>query len=210
VHTLIGAGATEGAMDAANLLKPALARGTLHCIGATTLKEYQKYIEKDPALERRFQTVFVDEPSEEESITILRGLREKYEIYHGVRITESALHAAVFLSSRYITDRFLPDKAIDLIDEAASLIRMQLGSRPLPIDNKERELSALIVEVEGLKREDSPAAKAEVEKLNVKIVEVKDDLAALKQRWEHEKNLIEEIKEKKKRFRKFEISRRRM
>ena len=129
VHTLIGAGATEGAMDAANLLKPALARGTLHCIGATTLNEYQKHIEKDAALERRFQPVFIEEPSPEDAIAILRGLKEKYEIFHGVRITESALHAAVFLSVRYITDRQLPDKAIDLIDEAASLIRMQLGSR---------------------------------------------------------------------------------
>ncbi len=156
VHTLIGAGATEGAMDAANLLKPALARGTLHCIGATTLREYQKYIEKDAALESRFQPIFVDEPSAEDCIAILRGLREKYEIYHGVRITESALHAAVFLSIRYIPDRQLPDKAIDLIDEAASLIRMQIGSRPLPIDAKERELGILIVKQEALRREDYP------------------------------------------------------
>ena len=159
VHTLIGAGATEGAMDAANLLKPALARGTLHCIGATTLNEYQKHIEKDAALERRFQPVMVNEPSLEDSIAILRGLRERYEIFHGVHITESAIHAAVFLSYRYITDRRLPDKAIDLIDEAASLIRMQLGSRPLPIDNKERELSSLIVEQEALKRENTPTRK---------------------------------------------------
>ncbi len=141
VHTLVGAGATEGAMDAANLLKPALARGTLHCIGATTLNEYQKHIERDPALERRFQPVHVGEPSLEDALAILRGLRERYEIFHGVRITEGALHAAVFLSNRYITDRFLPDKAIDLIDEAASLIRMQLGSLPLPIDTKERNLA---------------------------------------------------------------------
>ena len=163
VHTLIGAGATEGAMDAANLLKPALARGTLHCIGATTLNEYQKHIEKDAALERRFQPVMVNEPSLEDSIAILRGLRERYEIFHGVRITESAIHAAVFLSYRYITDRRLPDKAIDLIDEAASLIRMQLGSRPLPIDTKERELSSLIVEQEALKRENTPASESEAE-----------------------------------------------
>lgn len=197
IHTLVGAGATEGAMDAANLLKPALARGTLHCIGATTLNEYQKHIEKDAALERRFQPVYIDEPSLEDSIAILRGLKEKYEIFHGVRITESALHAAVFLSARYITDRQLPDKAIDLIDEAASLIKMQIGSRPLPIDTKERELSGLIVEQEALKRENSPSAKQEIEKLDGKIAQLKEELAALKQQWDQEKQLIEKVKEKK-------------
>jgi ATP-dependent Clp protease ATP-binding subunit ClpB len=197
VHTLIGAGATEGAMDAANLLKPALARGTLHCIGATTLNEYKKYIEKDAALERRFQPVLVEEPSLEDSIAILRGLRERYEIFHGVHITESAIHAAVFLSYRYISDRQLPDKAIDLIDEAASLIRMQLGSRPLPIDNKERELSTLIVEVEALKRENTPNAKAEISKLEKKIAEIKESLNVLRQQWEQEKKLIDGLKEKK-------------
>lgn len=197
VHTLIGAGATEGAMDAANLLKPALARGTLHCIGATTLNEYQKHIEKDAALERRFQPVMISEPSLEDSIAILRGLRERYEIFHGVRITESAIHAAVFLSYRYITDRFLPDKAIDLIDEAASLIKMQLGSRPLPIDNKERELANLIVEQEALRREDTPASKAEMAKLEKKIAQIKEELSVLRQQWEQEKQLIEELKEKK-------------
>lgn len=200
VHTLIGAGATEGAMDAANLLKPALARGTLHCIGATTLNEYQKYIEKDAALERRFQPVMVNEPSIEDSIAILRGLRERYEIFHGVRITESAIHAAVFLSARYITDRRLPDKAIDLIDEAASLIRLQLGSRPLPIDTKERELSSLIVEQEALKRENSPTSKAEAERLDARIAKIKEELAVLKQQWEKEKKLIESLKEKKNKF----------
>jgi len=168
VHTLIGAEATEGSMDAANLLKPALARRTLHCIGATTLNEYQKYIEKDAALERRFQTVTVNEPSLEDSIAILRGLRERYEIYHGVRITEGALHAAVFLSYRYITDRKLPDKAIDLIDEAASLIRLQLGSRPIPIDTKGRELTSLIVEQEALKREDTSTSKTQAAELDKK------------------------------------------
>lgn len=200
VHTLIGAGATEGAMDAANLLKPALARGTLHCIGATTLNEYQKHIEKDAALERRFQTVMVNEPSLEDSIAILRGLRERYEIFHGVRITESAIHAAVFLSYRYITDRQLPDKAIDLIDEAASFIRMQLGSRPLPIDTKERELASLIVEQEALRRENTPTATAEAERLNAKIAQIKDELAILRQQWEQEKKLIQTIKEKKDKF----------
>jgi ATP-dependent Clp protease ATP-binding subunit ClpB len=197
VHTLIGAGATEGAMDAANLLKPALARGTLHCIGATTLNEYQKHIEKDAALERRFQPVLIQEPSLEDAIAILRGLRERYEIFHGVRITESAIHAAVFLSNRYITDRQLPDKAIDLIDEAASLIRMQLGSRPLPIDRKERELAGLIVEQEALKRENSPTGQEEAKALDARIASIKEELNGLKQQWDQEKKLIDGIKEKK-------------
>lgn len=197
VHTLIGAGATEGAMDAANLLKPALARGSLHCIGATTLNEYQKHIEKDAALERRFQPVMVNEPSVEDSVAILRGLRERYEIFHGVHITESAIHAAVVLSYRYISDRRLPDKAIDLIDEAASLIRMQLGSRPLPIDYKERELASLIVEQEAMKRENTPLAKNEVEKLEGKIAQIKEGLSILNQQWSEEKKIIESLKEKK-------------
>ncbi len=197
VHTLVGAGSAEGSMDAANLLKPALARGTLHCIGATTLNEYQKHIEKDAALERRFQPVFVREPSVEESIAILRGLKERYEIFHGVRITEGALHAAAILSNRYITDRHLPDKAIDLIDEAASLIRMQLGSRPLPIDVKERQLSTLIVEQEALIREDSPSSLQEAKKIEGKIASIKEELNLLKHQWEEEKQLIRSIKEKK-------------
>ena len=197
VHTLVGAGATEGAMDAANLLKPALARGTLHCIGATTLNEYQKHIEKDAALERRFQPIIVQEPTVEDSIAILRGLRERYEIFHGVHITESAIHAAVILSNRYITDRQLPDKAIDLIDEAASLIRMQLGSRPLPIDRKERELSSLIVEQEALKRENTPSSQAEIAKLEERIAQIKEELATLNSQWDHEKKIIEDLKAKK-------------
>ncbi len=197
VHTLVGAGATEGAMDAANLLKPALARGTLHCVGATTLTEYQKYIEKDAALERRFQPVLVEEPTLENAIAILRGLREKYENFHGVRITESALHAAVFLSHRYISDRQLPDKAIDLIDEAASMIRMQLGSLPLPIDRKERELASLIVKQEALKREETPIANAEMENLGKEIAELKEELGILRGRWNEEKKMIESLKEKK-------------
>jgi ATP-dependent Clp protease ATP-binding subunit ClpB len=200
VHTLVGAGATDGAMDAANLLKPALARGTLHCVGATTLKEYQKYIERDQALERRFQPVMVDEPSLEDAISILRGLRERYEIFHGVKITEGAIHAAVFLSNRYITDRFLPDKAIDLIDEAASLIRMQLGSRPLPIDIKERELSSLIVEQEALRRENSPSAKERSQEIEKKIANIKEELGSLKQQWDKEKKVIVELTEKKNRL----------
>lgn len=197
VHTLIGAGATEGAMDAANLLKPALARGTLYCIGATTLNEYQKHIEKDAALERRFQPIYVSEPTPEESIAILRGLREKYEIFHGVRITESALYSAVYLSYRYITDRRLPDKAIDLIDEAASMIRMQVGSRPLPIDEKERELSALIVEQEAIKREKGQVDQGHLKKIEEKIAQIKEELAQLRQQWEKEKEWIQSLKTKK-------------
>ncbi len=197
MHTLIGAGASEGAMDAANLLKPALARGTLHCIGATTLSEYKKYIEKDAALERRFQPILVQEPSLEDAIAILRGLRERYEIHHGVRITEEALHAAVFLSARYISDRYLPDKAIDLIDEAASVIRMQISSRPLPIDIKERELSSLIVKQEGLKRENSPVAQTEGKKLQELIAQIKEELSLLTNEWNLEKQFIEQVKQKK-------------
>jgi ATP-dependent Clp protease ATP-binding subunit ClpB len=197
VHTLVGAGASEGAMDAANLLKPALARGTLHCIGATTLNEYKKYIEKDPALERRFQPIVIEEPSLEDAIAILRGLKERYEIFHGVHITEEALHAAVFLSHRYISDRQLPDKAIDLIDEAASMIRLQIGSRPLPIDRKERELSQLIIKQEGLRRENSDLSKSEAQKLSEQIAKVKEELALLKEHWNQEKKWIETVKEKK-------------
>ncbi|HEY2811526.1 MAG TPA: AAA family ATPase [Rhabdochlamydiaceae bacterium] len=197
VHTLVGAGATEGAMDAANLLKPALARGTLHCIGATTLNEYKKHIEKDPALERRFQVVFVQEPSLEDAIAILHGLRERYEIFHGVHITEAALYAAVFLSHRYIADRRLPDKAIDLIDEAASLIRMQISSLPLPIDSKERELSGLIVKQEALKRENTPTAEQEAKNLEKFISSTKEELALLREKWNLEKNGIQQVKEKK-------------
>lgn len=197
VHTLVGAGASEGAMDAANLLKPALARGVLHCVGATTLNEYKKHIEKDPALERRFQPVLIQEPSAEDALSILRGLRERYEIFHGVRITEGALHAAVFLSQRYITDRQLPDKAIDLIDEGASLIRMQIGSLPLPIDIKERALSSLIVKQEALKREDSPSSQTELKTLKKETSTLKEELSLLKMRWKQEKDLISLVKEKK-------------
>ncbi len=197
VHTLVGAGATDGAMDAANLLKPALARGTLHCIGATTLNEYQKYIEKDAALERRFQPVMVQEPSEEDAIGILRGLRERYENFHGVRITENALTAAVHLSQRYIADRFLPDKAIDLIDEGASMIRMQMGSCPLPIDQLKRNLSTLIVKQEGLKRENGKEP-SKSKKLKKDIEETQEKLRTLEAQWEQEKALLDQLKEKKK------------
>ncbi|PIS01208.1 MAG: type VI secretion system ATPase TssH [Chlamydiae bacterium CG10_big_fil_rev_8_21_14_0_10_35_9] len=197
VHTLIGAGASDGAMDAANLLKPALARGHLHCIGATTVNEFKKYIEKDPALERRFQKILVEEPNLEDAISILRGLREKYEIFHGVQITEDALHAAVFLSHRYIADRKLPDKAIDLIDEAASLIKMQLGSLPLPIDQKERELNTLIINQEALKREGSKASEQDIKTLEKEIQKTREELSVLKSKWNEEKKIIQKLKDRK-------------
>ena len=159
MHTLVGAGKAEGAMDAGNLLKPALARGELHCIGATTLDEYRKYIEKDAALERRFQPVFVGEPTVPDTISILRGLKEKYELHHGVRITDAAIVAAATLSNRYITDRFLPDKAIDLMDEAASRIRMEVESKPEEIENLDRRIIQLKIEREALKKEQDRASQ---------------------------------------------------
>ena len=159
MHTLVGAGKADGAMDASNLLKPALARGELHCVGATTLDEYRKHVEKDAALARRFQPVFVGEPTVEDTVSILRGLKEKYEQHHGVRITDSALVAAATLSNRYITDRFLPDKAIDLVDEAASRLRMQVDSKPEELDNVDREIVRLKIEAEALKKETDAASK---------------------------------------------------
>ena len=159
LHTLVGAGKAEGAMDASNLLKPALARGELHCVGATTLDEYRKYIEKDAALARRFQPVFVSEPTVEDTISILRGLKEKYEVHHGVRITDAAIVAAATLSNRYITDRFLPDKAIDLMDEAASRLRMQVDSKPEALDELDRRIMQLKIEREALKKENDKASK---------------------------------------------------
>src|SRR3546814_79659 len=159
MHTLIGAGKGEGAMDASNLLKPALARGELHCIGATTLDEYRKHVEKDPALQRRFQPVFIGEPTVEDTISILRGLKEKYELHHGVRITDAALVAAATLSNRYITDRFLPDKAIDLMDEAASRLRMEVESKPEEIEALDRRIIQLKIEREALKKESDKASK---------------------------------------------------
>jgi ATP-dependent Clp protease ATP-binding subunit ClpB len=163
LHTVVGAGAAEGAMDASNLLKPMLARGELHTIGATTLDEYRKYIEKDAALERRFQPIVVDEPTVEETISILRGLREKYEVHHGVRITDSALVAAATLSNRYISERFLPDKAIDLVDEAASRLRMEIDSMPIELDELERRRIQLEIEREALRKETDEASKARLE-----------------------------------------------
>ena len=159
LHTIVGAGKSEGAMDAGNLLKPALARGELHCVGATTLDEYRKHIEKDAALARRFQPVFVNEPTVEDTISILRGLKEKYELHHGVRITDSALVAAATLSHRYITDRFLPDKAIDLMDEASSRLRMQVDSKPEELDVIDRDLMQMMIEREALRKETDAASK---------------------------------------------------
>ena len=191
LHTVVGAGATEGSMDAGNLLKPMLARGELRTIGATTINEYRKYIEKDPALERRFQPVMVDEPSVEDTISILRGLKEKYEVHHGVRILDSALIAAAQLSDRYITDRFLPDKAIDLIDEAASALRIEIDSMPEEIDVMMRQKIQLEIEREALKKETSPECIAKIDKLTSEIDDLDGKISKLKAQWEIEKNSIQ-------------------
>ena len=191
MHTLIGAGKSEGAMDAGNLLKPALARGELHCIGATTLDEYRKYVEKDAALQRRFQPVFVGEPTVEDTISILRGLKEKYELHHGVRITDGAIVAAATLSNRYITDRFLPDKAIDLMDEAASRIRMEVESKPEEIENLDRRIIQLKIEREALKRETDAASKDRLERLEDELTDLEEQSAALTERWQAEKVKIQ-------------------
>jgi len=190
MHTLVGAGKAEGAMDAGNLLKPALARGELHCIGATTLDEYRKYIEKDAALERRFQPVFVGEPSVEDTISILRGLKEKYELHHGVRITDAAIVAAATLSNRYISDRFLPDKAIDLMDEAASRIRMEVESKPEEIENLDRRIMQLKIEREALKKEKDKASKDRLAKLESELANLEQQSAELTTRWQAEKEKI--------------------
>jgi len=190
MHTLVGAGKAEGAMDAGNLLKPALARGELHCIGATTLDEYRKYIEKDAALERRFQPVFVGEPSVPDTISILRGLKEKYELHHGVRITDAAIVAAATLGNRYITDRFLPDKAIDLMDEAASRIRMEVESKPEEIENLDRRIIQLKIEREALKKEQDRASKDRLAKLEEELANLEQQSAELTQRWQAEKEKI--------------------
>jgi ATP-dependent Clp protease ATP-binding subunit ClpB len=198
LHTLVGAGAAEGAMDASNLLKPALARGELHCIGATTINEYRKHIEKDAALERRFQQVYTGEPSVEDTIAILRGLKEKYENYHGIRIKDSAIIAAATLSDRYITDRFLPDKAIDLIDEAASRLRIEIDSMPTEIDEVERRIIQLEIEKQALLREQDPHAQERLKKLADELEELKGQSAALKIHWKQEKELHSKISELKK------------
>ena len=197
LHTIVGAGATEGSMDAGNILKPALARGDLHAIGATTLDEYRKYIEKDAALARRFQTVMVSEPTVEDTISILRGLKEKYEIFHGVHITDSALVAAADLSDRYIADRFLPDKAIDLVDEAASRLRMELDSMPVEIDATTRQLTQLQIEEQALMKETDEASKERLEALRQEIAEVQEKLNVQKAGWLNQKNAIDHVQELK-------------
>src|SRR5881398_148888 len=197
LHTLVGAGAAEGAMDASNMLKPALARGELRAIGATTLNEYQKHIEKDAALERRFQPVFVGEPTVEDTVAILRGLKERYEVHHGVKIQDSAIVAAATLSHRYITDRFLPDKAIDLVDEAASRLRIELTSMPQEIDELTRRMTQLQIVKQALSREDNPASKQRLGEIESEIAELQEKIAGLKAQWESEKAVITSINENK-------------
>ncbi|KZK77356.1 Chaperone protein ClpB [Pseudovibrio sp. W64] len=190
MHTLVGAGKADGAMDASNLLKPALARGELHCVGATTLDEYRKHVEKDAALARRFQPVFVSEPTVEDTISILRGIKEKYELHHGVRISDSAIVSAATLSNRYITDRFLPDKAIDLVDEAASRLRMQVDSKPEELDELDRRIIQLKIEREALKKEDDDATKDRLQRLEKELVDLEEESNALTQRWQSEKDKL--------------------
>ena len=194
LHTVVGAGASEGAMDASNMLKPALARGSLRCVGATTLNEYRKYIEKDAALERRFQPVMVLEPTVEDTISILRGLKEKYEVHHGVRIKDSAIVSAATLSHRYISDRFLPDKAIDLIDECASKLRIEIDSMPVEIDEKQRRITQAEIEREALKKESDQVSKDRLSKLEKDIANMKDEMMGMKAHWQNEKDLIQTIR----------------
>ncbi|MDJ0857830.1 MAG: ATP-dependent chaperone ClpB [Dinoroseobacter sp.] len=199
MHTLVGAGKTDGAMDAANLIKPALARGELHCVGATTLDEYRKYVEKDAALARRFQPVMVEEPTVEDTVSILRGIKEKYELHHGVRISDSALVAASTLSHRYITDRFLPDKAIDLVDEAASRLRMEVDSKPEELDALDREILQKQIEAEALKKEDDDASKSRLEKLELELANLQEKSAEMTAKWQSERDKLasaRDIKEK--------------
>jgi ATP-dependent Clp protease ATP-binding subunit ClpB len=197
MHTLVGAGAAEGAVDASNMLKPALARGELRCIGATTLNEYQKYIEKDAALERRFQPVYVKQPSVEDTISILRGLKERYEIHHGVKIKDTAIIAAATLSHRYISDRFLPDKAIDLMDEAASQLRMEIDSLPTEIDEVERRILQLQIERQALLKEEDRASTQRLEKINQELAQLQEQSRIMKAHWQQEKDLIGRIRQLK-------------
>ena len=200
IHNIVGAGKTEGSMDAGNMLKPKLARGELHCIGATTLDEYRKYIEKDSALERRFQTVFVDQPTVEDTISILRGLKERFEIHHGVRITDSALISCAVLSDRYISDRFLPDKAIDLMDEAASKIRIEVDSMPAELDEISRKIMQLEIEREALKKEDDEASRKRLENIERELAELGEKSKIMRAQWEQEKGSITELKSLKERI----------
>ncbi|MBV8817594.1 MAG: AAA family ATPase, partial [Acidobacteriaceae bacterium] len=195
LHTVVGAGKAEGSMDAGNLLKPMLARGELHCIGATTLDEYRKHVEKDAALERRFQTVFVDQPTVEDTISILRGLRERYEVHHGVRIKDSALVAAAVLSNRYITDRFLPDKAIDLVDEAAAKLRTEIDSMPTELDEALRRIMQLEIEQQALKKESDPASKERLAKIEKELAELRTGSNALKAQWQAEKEGVQRLRD---------------
>ncbi|MGH9802257.1 MAG: Clp protease N-terminal domain-containing protein, partial [Blastocatellia bacterium] len=197
LHTLVGAGAAEGAVDASNMLKPALARGELRCVGATTLNEYQKYIEKDKALERRFQQVYASEPNVEDTIAILRGLKDKYETHHGVRIKDAAIVAAATLSNRYITDRFLPDKAIDLVDEAAAKLRIEIDSLPTEIDEVEREIIQREIERQALLREEDAISKERLSKVEKEIADLKEKSGAMKAKWQSEKEVIERIRSAK-------------
>jgi ATP-dependent Clp protease ATP-binding subunit ClpB len=197
MHTIVGAGKADGAMDASNLLKPALARGELHCIGATTLDEYRKHVEKDAALARRFQAVFVNEPSVEDTVSILRGLKEKYELHHGVRITDSALVAAATLSHRYITDRFLPDKAIDLVDEAAARLKMQIDSKPEELDNLDRDIMRLKIEQEALKKESDPGSKERLKRLEKELAGLQEQADALSAKWKAEREKLSEAQKVK-------------
>jgi ATP-dependent Clp protease ATP-binding subunit ClpB len=194
LHTVVGAGAAEGAVDASNMLKPALARGSLHCIGATTLDEYRKHIEKDAALARRFQPILVSEPSVEDTISILRGIRDKYEVHHGVQITDNALVAAAVMSNRYIADRFLPDKAIDLIDEACAQLRMEIDSLPVELDEVERKLRQLEIEKLSLEKEKDEMSKQRLEKITAEMAELTEQRTSLRARWEHEKAILQEIR----------------
>ena len=197
MHTIVGAGASEGSMDASNLLKPALARGELHCLGATTLSEYKKYVEKDAALARRFQPVFVTEPTVEETISILRGIKEKFELHHGVRISDSALIAAATLSNRYITDRFLPDKAIDLMDEAASSLRMAIDSKPEELDNLDRKIMQLKIEREALKKEHDEQSKKRLEEIERETADLEEKARGLNDKWKAEKQSLADLTEVK-------------
>ena len=197
MHTLVGAGKSDGAMDAANLIKPALARGELHCVGATTLDEYRKYVEKDAALARRFQPVMVSEPTVEDTISILRGIKEKYELHHGVRIADSALVAAATLSHRYITDRFLPDKAIDLVDEAASRLRMEVDSKPEELDQLDRQILQLQIEAEALKKEDDAASKDRLERLEKELADLQDRSSEMTAKWQSERDSLEKARDLK-------------
>ena len=193
LHTIVGAGKTDGALDAGNMLKPMLARGELHCIGATTLDEYRQYIEKDPALERRFQPVMVAEPTVEDTISILRGLKERYEVYHGVKIMDNALVSAATLSNRYITDRFLPDKAIDLVDEACAMIKTELDSLPAELDEMQRHIMQMEIEETALKKEEDRLSKERLEALQKELAEEKAEFNNRKAQWDNEKASVEKL-----------------